>query len=148
MRPGGRDRPGLGRRVCPAGGGGRGVFGRVDYYPARGGAGPHWYAVWLADGIYVCGAVHCHAAGCGRRPIYHFGLERRGGQRMPDAGLALYFAFRLAAAGAVKCVAMADTAVYRLLGRLRAFAANKGLRTEEHTSEIQSLMRQSYAVFV
>src|SRR3546814_20012686 len=46
---------------------------------------------------------------------------------MPDAGLALYFAFRLAAAGAVKCVAMADTAVYRLLGRLRAFAANTGL---------------------
>src|SRR3546814_81980 len=62
-----------------------------------------------------------------RSPIYHFGLERRGGQRMPDAGLALYFAFRLAAAGAVKCVAMADTAVYRLLGRLRAFAANTGL---------------------
>src|SRR3546814_13479916 len=54
-------------------------------------------------------------------------FRSRGGQRMPDAGLALYFAFRLAAAGAVKCVAMADTAVYRLLGRLRAFAANTGL---------------------
>src|SRR3546814_2701294 len=33
-----------------------------------------------------------------------------------------------------------------LVARIRAYAAN-GIRSEEHTSELQSLMRISYAVF-
>src|SRR3546814_1616080 len=32
-------------------------------------------------------------------------------------------------------------------GSQKAFRANPGLRSEEHTSELQSLMRISYAVF-
>src|SRR3546814_7068820 len=32
-------------------------------------------------------------------------------------------------------------------GRCRACARDEGLRSEEHTSELQSLMRNSYAVF-
>src|SRR3546814_4657988 len=38
-----------------------------------------------------------------------------------------------------------DPALDRLI--TRAFAANTDLRSEEHTSELQSLMRISYAVF-
>src|SRR3546814_8986996 len=35
----------------------------------------------------------------------------------------------------------------RLLGRRRRFRGGRRLRSEEHTSELQSLMRISYAVF-
>src|SRR3546814_2841782 len=32
-------------------------------------------------------------------------------------------------------------------GKIRGFILDKGMRSEEHTSELQSLMRISYAVF-
>src|SRR3546814_5588427 len=37
--------------------------------------------------------------------------------------------------------------VHRMLDRMSAFATRMRSRSEEHTSELQSLMRNSYAVF-
>src|SRR3546814_1145507 len=40
-----------------------------------------------------------------------------------------------------------DAGLKILLGKVRAMIAEGGGRSEEHTSELQSLMRSSYAVF-
>src|SRR3546814_6589145 len=44
-------------------------------------------------------------------------------------------------------LAILDGNVRRVLARHAAIAGWPGLRSEEHTSELQSLMRSSYAVF-
>src|SRR3546814_4859362 len=44
-------------------------------------------------------------------------------------------------------VAMADCEVQHVLHAQRAVKLHRKLRSEEHTSELQSLMRISYAVF-
>src|SRR3546814_3515901 len=50
--------------------------------------------------------------------------------------------------GAVQTRAVKDGDVYRLSGTKRFITnADKADRSEEHTSELQSLMRLSYAVF-
>src|SRR3546814_3061338 len=55
----------------------------------------------------------------------------------------------LASVGAVACLSIGGALVYALLPARHADAPNlvETERSEEHTSELQSLMRNSYAVF-
>src|SRR3546814_5696964 len=72
-----------------------------------------------------------------RAPQYH-----AGGANIDDGGINR--------ASHLRCGGPADTlaaAGFHLFHRLRHRAAQSVLRSEEHTSELQSLMRISYAVF-
>src|SRR3546814_6454178 len=91
-----------------------------------------------------------------RRPHFEGSLSTAFGCTLegpiPDAQLA-----RLAAAlmdAGCDEVGLSDTtgyadpaAVKRLIGLVRGVVGDHALRSEEHTSELQSLMRISYAVF-
>src|SRR3546814_9840409 len=44
-------------------------------------------------------------------------------------------------------IVLVHSLILRLLARLPVFTFFRGIRSEEHTSELQSLMRISYAVF-
>src|SRR3546814_4889708 len=64
----------------------------------------------------------------------------------PDAACRLGLTVRLCGSGRPRCSAGTGSPIYRPRWRRRssAFASR---RSEEHTSELQSLMRISYAVF-
>src|SRR3546814_4124173 len=92
---------------------------------------------WSSD---VCSSDLLHIAGVGRRAVEHLA-------RKADAAhfLGAQRIFQVGEAGAFELDRLVDMMMRRRLGRHEQVPDAGFLRSEEHTSELQSLMRSSNA---
>src|SRR3546814_5311636 len=98
--------------------------------------------LWPDEIRFLCSTPITHATGCMLIPILS-----RGGTVVLQQGFNVDTFLDAVERYSITTTFLVPTMIYALTARQKTRRVNVSSRSEEHTSELQSLMRISYAVF-